>query len=69
MEDPLLGNDSETNNETTLVAKQQILNKQKLNNRGTVFSVRPAPRCYKQDNWSNESVLSCAGKDVSTGVE
>jgi hypothetical protein len=29
--DPLLGNDRETNNETTPAAGQQILNKQQLN--------------------------------------
>jgi hypothetical protein len=35
---PLLGNDEETNNETTPTARQQIFNKQQLNyNRGTVF--------------------------------
>jgi hypothetical protein len=35
---PLLGNDSETNKETTLAARQQILNKQQLNyNRNGVF--------------------------------
>jgi hypothetical protein len=40
-------------------------------NRGTVFSVRPVPRCYKQDSWSNELVVgqSPAGKNVSTEAE
>jgi hypothetical protein len=26
-------------------------------NRGTVFSVRSVPRCYKQNNWSNELLV------------
>jgi hypothetical protein len=46
--------------------------KQQLNrNRGTVFSVRPVPRCYKHDNWSNELVVgeSPAGRNVSTEAE
>jgi hypothetical protein len=46
--------------------------KQQLNsNRGNVFSVRSVPRCYKQDNWSNELVVgqSPAGKNVSTKAE
>jgi hypothetical protein len=30
--DPLLGNDRETNNETTAAGRQQILNKQQWNN-------------------------------------
>jgi hypothetical protein len=36
--DPFLGNDRETNNKTTAVARQHILNKQQFNynNRGTV---------------------------------
>jgi hypothetical protein len=36
-----------------------------------VFSVRPVPRCYKQDNWSNELVVgqSPASKDVNTEAE
>jgi hypothetical protein len=57
---PLLGSDSETYNETTSAAKQQILNKEQLNyNKGTVFSTRSVSRCYTQDNWSNELVVSC----------
>jgi hypothetical protein len=43
--------------------------KQHLNsNRGTSFSVLSVPRCYKQDNWSNELVVgqSSVGKNVST---
>jgi hypothetical protein len=36
--DPFLGNSRKTNNKTTAIARQQILNKQQLNysNRGTV---------------------------------
>jgi hypothetical protein len=46
--------------------------KQQLNsNRGKVFSVWPAWRCYKQGNWSNELVVRQlpTGKDVSTEAE
>jgi hypothetical protein len=67
---PLLGNDHETNSETMPAARQQIFDKQQLNcNRGTVFCTRSVLRCYKQDNWSNESVVGylSAGKDVSRG--
>jgi hypothetical protein len=42
---PLLGNDRETN-KTTDVTRQRPLN----SNRGTVFSVRSVPSCYKQDS-------------------
>jgi hypothetical protein len=40
-------------------------------NRGTVFSVRSVPTCYKQENWSNELVVaqSPTGKNVSTEAE
>jgi hypothetical protein len=41
----LLGNDSEISNYTTAVTRQRPVN----SNRGTVFSVRFVPRCYKQD--------------------
>jgi hypothetical protein len=48
--DPLLGNDHETNNETTSAARQQIPSKQQLNsNRRTVSSVRSVARYYDQD--------------------
>jgi hypothetical protein len=59
--DQLLGNDRETNNDTTAVPRQWTVNnkgmvfsaqssKQQLNsNRGTVFSVRSVPICYQQD--------------------
>jgi hypothetical protein len=50
--DPLLGNEREINNETT-AARQHNLNRQQLNYRGAVFSMRSVSRCYKQDNWSN----------------
>jgi hypothetical protein len=42
-----------------------------VSNRGTVFSVRSMPRCYKQDSWSNELVVrqSPAGKNVITEAE
>jgi hypothetical protein len=41
--DPFEGNDHEISNYTTAVTRQQLLN----SNRGTVFSVRSVPRCYK----------------------
>jgi hypothetical protein len=46
-------------------AKQQL-----NNNRGSVY-VRSLPRCYKQDNWSNDLVAgqSPAGKNVSWEAE
>jgi hypothetical protein len=45
----LLGNGYETNN-TTSVAGQQILNKQKLNSKiETVFSVQSMPTGYELD--------------------
>jgi hypothetical protein len=36
-----------------------------------VFSLWPMPRCYKQDNWSNELVVGQlpASKNVSTEAE
>jgi hypothetical protein len=36
-----------------------------------VFSVQSVPRCYKQDNWSNELGVrqSPAGKNMSTEAE
>jgi hypothetical protein len=34
---PVLGNNRETNNETTLAARQQIINKNELGQWGTVF--------------------------------
>jgi hypothetical protein len=43
--DPLLGNDRKISNYTTTVTRHRTLN----SNRGTVFSVRSVPRCYKQD--------------------
>jgi hypothetical protein len=41
------------------------------NNRGTVFSVRSVPRCYKLDSWSNKLIVrqSPAGKNLSTEAE
>jgi hypothetical protein len=43
--DPLLGNDREISNYTTAVTRQRPVN----SNRGTVFSVRPVPGCYRWD--------------------
>jgi hypothetical protein len=55
--EPLLGNDCET----MVDARQQILNKQQLNyKRGTMFSTWSELGCYKQDNWSNESLTALA---------
>jgi hypothetical protein len=61
--DPFLGNNRETNNKTTAVARQQILKKQQLNynDRGTVgngvfYSVH-AKRLYNEDT-SNFDYLS-----------
>jgi hypothetical protein len=53
-EDPFLGNDRETNNKTTAVARQQILNKQQMNyNRGTagngIFSSVHAKGLHNED--------------------
>jgi hypothetical protein len=48
--DPFLGNDRETNNETTAVAKQEFINKQQLkyDNRGSVGNgVFCDPRCCR----------------------
>jgi hypothetical protein len=42
--DQLLGNDGEINNYTTVIIRQRSLNCK----RGTAFSVRFVPRCYKQ---------------------
>jgi hypothetical protein len=42
--DPLLGNDRDLSSYTTAVTRQQPVN----SNRGTVFSVRSLPKCYKQ---------------------
>jgi hypothetical protein len=44
--------------ETTPAARQQILNKQKLNNRGTVFSIWSVPRCYNPDG--SEQRVQCS---------
>jgi hypothetical protein len=50
-----LGNGGETNNGTTSIARQQILNKQKLiSNRGMVFFVQSVPRCYNRDGLEQE---------------
>jgi hypothetical protein len=51
----LLGNDREADKKTTAVNKQRSVD----SNRGTVFSVRSVPRCYKQHNSNvSESQLS-----------
>jgi hypothetical protein len=45
---------------------------QQLNsNRRIVFSVQSMPRCYKQDNWSNELVVrqSLTSKDMNMEAE
>jgi hypothetical protein len=44
--DPLLGNDSEINNWTTVVTRQQSVNRSKEK----FFFVRFVPRCYKQES-------------------
>jgi hypothetical protein len=41
----LLGNDREISNYTTTITRQRPVN----SNRGTVFSVRSVPRCYKKN--------------------
>jgi hypothetical protein len=57
--DLLLDNDRETNNDTTLTARQQILNKQQLNyNRRTAFSMWSMLSIISRTIWSNESGLS-----------
>jgi hypothetical protein len=40
-------------------------------NKGTGFSVRSMPRCYKQDRWSNEFAVRKwpASKDMNTEAE
>jgi hypothetical protein len=43
--DPLVGNDHEISSYTTAVIRQQPVK----SSRGTAFSVRPVPRCLKQD--------------------
>jgi hypothetical protein len=55
--DPLLGKGREINNYTKTVTRQRSVN----SNRGTVFSVRSTPRCYKQE----ESVSELVGELVS----
>jgi hypothetical protein len=64
--DPLPGGDREIDDCTAAVSKQRP-----ADNRWIVFSARSVPRCYKQDNWSNELVVgqSPAGKNVSTEAE
>jgi hypothetical protein len=44
--DLLLGNNGETNDWTTAIIKQRLVN----SNRGTLFSVQSMPRYYKQDS-------------------
>jgi hypothetical protein len=46
--DPLLGNDSGTNNYKSVVTRQRTVK----SNRGTVFSVWSMLKCHKQDNQS-----------------
>jgi hypothetical protein len=41
----MLGNDREISDYTMAVTRQRPINR----NRGTVFSMRPVARCYKQD--------------------
>jgi hypothetical protein len=59
------------NNNKRLVLSARSAKQQLNSNKGTVFSVRCMPRCYKQDNWSNELVLgqSPVGKNVSMEAE
>jgi hypothetical protein len=52
---PLLGNDRKISKTTTSVTHKHVFTATIGNsNKGTVFSVRSVPRCYKQDSWSNE---------------
>jgi hypothetical protein len=50
--DALLGNDRKISNYITAVTRQRPVN----NNRGTVFSLRSMPRCYKQDKLGVELI-------------
>jgi ferredoxin-like protein FixX len=55
--DPLLGNDSETNNETKAVAMQQIINKQQLNyNEERCFMCGPCRDVISETGWVLQSV-------------
>jgi hypothetical protein len=79
----MLGGDRETGDCTAAVARQRLADnrglmfyarsakQQLITNGRTVFSVCFVPRCYKQDNWSNEYVVgqSSAGKNLSTEAE
>jgi hypothetical protein len=62
--DPLLGNDREISNYATAASRQRPEN----SNRGKVYSVLSAPRCYKQDKlvewvcfWLSELVRGALG--------
>jgi hypothetical protein len=76
--DPFLGNNHETNNKTTAVARQQILNKQQLNCsiRGTVgnsvfYSVH-AKGLYNKDTSLGAQLLvgsQSAKRRLSTAAE
>jgi hypothetical protein len=47
--DPLLGNDHETNNETTAFIREQNEHQQLSYNRRTAFSTRSVPRCHRHE--------------------
>jgi hypothetical protein len=59
------------NNNRGMAFSERSAKKQLKSNRGTMLSVLSVPRCYKQDNWTNELVVrqSPAGKHVSTEAE
>jgi hypothetical protein len=81
--DPLLDSVCEIGDCTATVTKQRPANNRRMafsersakqqmySNRGTMLSVLSVPRCYKQDNWSNELAVgqSPASKHVSTEAE
>jgi hypothetical protein len=81
--DLLLGGNHETGDCTVAAPRQRPANnrgmlfsarsiKQQLNSKtATVFFVQSMQRCYKQNNWSNESVAgqSPAGKNMSMEAE
>jgi hypothetical protein len=68
--DPLLGNDRETNNETRLAARQQILNKQQLNynSEELCFLSSPCWDVITRRVWNNSSVVGYLpdSNDVNT---
>jgi hypothetical protein len=71
--DSLLGNDRKTNNETTLAARRQILNKQQLNynSEEQCFLSDPSRDVISRTVWSSSSVVEYypAGNNMSTVAE